>query len=129
MQRRFGLTYLFISHDLRVVRHVATRVAVMYLGRIVELADQRTPVSHPPAPVHPCPSGLRPLAPGRRPPPGPPLGEVASAAHDPVRLPLPPSLPARRCEICRTDDPALRVAGSSHGGPDHVAACHLLEQL
>jgi oligopeptide transport system ATP-binding protein len=50
LQERFGLTYLFISHDLSMVRHIATRVAVMYLGRIVELQPREPPVSEP---LHP----------------------------------------------------------------------------
>ena len=52
LQRQRGLTYLFISHNLAVVRHIADRVGVMYLGRLVELADKATLFARPRHPVH-----------------------------------------------------------------------------
>ena len=52
LQKQFGLTYLFVAHDLSVVEHISDRVAVMYVGKMVELAERDTALRHPEAPLH-----------------------------------------------------------------------------
>jgi oligopeptide/dipeptide ABC transporter ATP-binding protein len=122
LQREFGLTYLFISHDLRVVRHVADRVAVMYLGRIVEIADKATLYK---APQHPYTRALLSAVPAHR--PGAArrrtdvVGEVASARA------VPPGCRYHtRCPyvmpVCRVEEPELADLGGAHR-----SACHLVQ--
>ena len=117
-----NLTYLFISHDLRVVRHVADRVAVMYLGRIVEIADKATLYK---SPQHPYTRALLSAVPAHR--PGTVrkktevVGEVASARAVPsgcrYHTRCPYVMP-----VCRIQEPELIDLGSNHS-----SACHLVQ--
>ena len=121
LQRELGLTLLFIAHNLAVVRHLCDRVAVMYLGRIVEVARTEELFANP---RHPYTQGLLQaiprLEPGR-------ASEAVAVEGDP---PSPLNLPTGcrfhpRCPlsqpVCHTDDPALTAGPAA---PAHTAACH-----
>jgi len=121
LQAKFGLTYLFIAHDLSMVRHISDRVAVMYLGRIVEIADWRAIYDDP---RHPYSQALLSAIPI----PDPVLeskrqrtileGDVPSAANPPKGCRFNTRCPVRQ-ERCYSDDPQLREIT-----PGHWAACH-----
>jgi oligopeptide transport system ATP-binding protein len=121
LQDQFGLTYLFISHDLRVVRHIADRVAVMYLGRIVEIGDKRTLYANP---LHPYTQALMqavPLPePGRARAAPRVAGDVPSAQNIPLGCRF-----HTRCvhamDVCRTIDPVLATVADGR-----QVACHLI---
>jgi oligopeptide transport system ATP-binding protein len=115
-----GLTYLFIAHNLAVVEHFSTRVAVMYLGRIVELAPSDELYAHP---LHPYTQALLASAPLAD--PDAPVRAPALAGDVPSPLDMPPGCRfASRCPkvmaVCREVDPAL-----SELEPEHWVACHL----
>jgi oligopeptide transport system ATP-binding protein len=122
LQAEFGLTYLFIAHDLAVVRHISDRVAVMYLGKIVELADRKALYDEP---LHPYTRALLSAVPI----PDPELelrrermvlrGEVPSALAPPPGCVFHPRCPIA-IDRCRGDVPQLREIK-----PGHWAACHL----
>jgi len=127
LQQKRRLTYLFIAHDLAVVRHIADQVAVMYLGRIVERAPAAAIYS---GPRHPYTRALLSAVPD----PNPRAarvrivlsGDIPSPAHPPSGCPFHPRCPhPKKNDRCRTEAPALRVVG---GNPAHVAACHFAEQ-
>ncbi len=116
MQQRLGLTYLFIGHDLAVVRYLSDTVGVMYFGRMVELGPARLVLRHP---AHPYTRRLVALAAGDA-----PLGAVRMQGELPNPL-SPPSgcLFRTRCPYadatCAARLPEMRPVG-----PDHLAACH-----
>ena len=95
LQRELGLTYVFVAHNMGVVEHISDRVAVMYLGRIAELADRRELFRNQ---EHPYTAGADvgdpDPEPGAAPPAGHPHGRRAEPGQPAVRLPLPSALPA-----------------------------------
>ena len=122
LQQRLGLTYLFISHDLSMVRHLADRVAVMYLGRIVELAPVDDLYDRP---KHPYTSALHSAVPVPDPEAETRRERVILEGDVPSPSSPPPGCPFHtRCPIaeeqCRTDVPEWRELGT-----DHWVACHL----
>ncbi|WP_428245349.1 ABC transporter ATP-binding protein [Ferrovibrio sp.] len=121
LQQEFGLSYLFIAHDLSVVRHISHRVAVMYLGRIVEIADCDALFENP---QHPYTEALLSAVPR----PDPRKARKARIIL-PGDIPSPVSPPSgcrfhTRCSLatdrCRSESPAFREVA-----PRHWAACHL----
>jgi len=124
LQRRFGLSYLFIAHDLAVVKHIADRVAVMYLGKIVELADKSTLFANP---RHPYTQALFSSIPI----PDPTVPRGTGIIQGDVPSPLNPPSGCRfhtRCphaeERCRVEEPTFREIA-----PGHRAACHFVERI
>jgi oligopeptide/dipeptide ABC transporter ATP-binding protein len=126
LQSEFGLTYLFVAHDLSVVRHISDRVAVMYLGKIVEITDRKSLYEDP---QHPYTKALLSAVPI----PDPVVeaqrehvvlgGEVPSSLDPPSGCVFHPRCPIAVAE-CRTVIPDLREVK-----PDHQAACIRLEGL
>jgi oligopeptide transport system ATP-binding protein len=121
LQDEFGLSYLFVAHDLGVVRHVSDRVAVMYLGRIVESAGAADLYEHP---LHPYSNALLSAVPIPDPKLNARRERLVLEGDVPSPIDPPPGCHFHtRCpwttDVCRTDDPDLRALE-----PEHVAACH-----
>lgn len=126
LQKDFDLTYLFISHDLGVVRHISDRVIVMYLGKFVEVADKKSLFENP---QHPYTKALLSAIPST-------TGEKRERIilSGDVPSPIDPPTGCRfhtRCpfatEKCVTDVPELRKTDLMEDG--HVAACHYMEEI
>ena len=119
LQAERGLSYVFVSHDLRIVRHIADRVAVMYLGRIVEIGDKETIYRRP---RHPYTEALLAAVPVPR--PGRPRrraavqGEIPSPMNPPAGCAFHPRCPMAT-DRCRVEMPVLRDVD------DRNVACHL----
>jgi oligopeptide/dipeptide ABC transporter ATP-binding protein len=120
LRERFGIAYLFISHDLRVVRHLSERVAVMYLGRVVELAPAERIYTRPQHPYTEALLSAVPVPePGRRRTRIVLRGDVPSPIAPPPGCPFHPRCP-KAIALCATERPALREVA-----PGHLSACHL----
>ena len=125
LQAEKHLTYLFIAHDISVVRHISNRIGVMYLGQMVELAESYELCSKP---MHPYTKSLLSAVP--LPDPVKTRSQQRTVLEGDVPSPLHPPTGCRfhtRCphatERCKTEMPQL-----FEHSPGHFAACHLLEQ-
>ena len=124
LQEQFGLTFLFISHDLSVVKHIADRVGVMYLGRIVEDAPKKEFYS---SPLHPYSQALLSAVPSMIPGHDKKriilTGDVPSPANPPSGCPFHTRCP-KAFDMCPVVVPELKKVG-----PDHYASCHLVKEV
>jgi oligopeptide/dipeptide ABC transporter ATP-binding protein len=125
LQSEMNLTYLFIAHDLSVVKHISDNIAVMYLGKIVEYTDADSVYRNP---LHPYTQALISAIPV----PDPSVRQQKIVLHGDVPSPLNPPPGCRfhtRCPFafgrCRSEDPELKPAPGTVG-EEHLAACHLV---
>ncbi len=126
LQEKMGLTYLFIAHDLLVVRHISNRIAVMYLGKMVELADSAAMYEHP---LHPYSKALMSAVPMPDPKIARANQRIPLSGDIPSPLNAPSGCPFRTrcefaCERCAQEVPEFREIEKGH-----FVACHRVEEL
>ena len=126
LQEKMGLTYLFIAHDLLVVRHISDRIAVMYLGRMVELADAGEIYDHP---LHPYSKSLLSAVPVPDPKIARANQRILLSGDIPSPLNAPSGCPFRtRCpyakDICAESMPEFREVSTGH-----FVACHRVDEI
>ncbi len=126
LQEQLGLTYLFIAHDLLVVRHISDRIAVMYLGRMVELADAGEIYDHP---LHPYSQSLLSAVPVPDPKIARANQRIALSGDIPSPLNAPSGCPFRtRCkyakDICAQSMPEFKEVSTGH-----FVACHRVDEI
>lgn len=124
LQKEFHLTFLFISHDLSVVRHISDRVMVMYLGKVVEIAEKKDLFD---SPLHPYTNALLSAIPV----PNPKIKKERILLKGDVPSPINPPTGCRfhtRCPFatskCKTEEPVLREMGKNH-----YVSCHFAEEF
>ena len=126
LQQEMDLTYLFIAHDLLVVRHISDRIAVMYLGKLVELADAKEIYDHP---LHPYSKSLMSAVPVPDPKVARANQRVVLSGDIPSPLNAPSGCPFRTrcpyaCDACAQSMPELKELSSGH-----FVACHRAEEV
>ena len=126
LQEKLGLTYLFIAHDLLVVRHISDRIAVMYLGKMVELAEADEIYNHP---LHPYSQSLLSAVPVPDPKIARANQRIALTGDIPSPLNAPSGCPFRtRCRYA-TDACAQSMPPFEEVAPGHFVACHRVKEI
>ena len=126
LQEKLGLTYLFIAHDLLVVRHISDRIAVMYLGKMVELAEADEIYNHP---LHPYSQSLLSAVPVPDPKIARANQRIALSGDIPSPLNAPSGCPFRtRCRYA-TDACAQSMPPFEEVAPGHFVACHRVKEI
>ena len=126
LQEKLGLTYLFIAHDLLVVRHISDRIAVMYLGKMVELAEANEIYNHP---LHPYSQSLLSAVPVPDPKVARANQRIALSGDIPSPLNAPSGCPFRtRCRYA-TEACAQSMPPFEEVAPGHFVACHRVKEI
>ncbi|MDR3606694.1 MAG: dipeptide ABC transporter ATP-binding protein [Oligoflexia bacterium] len=128
LQKELGLTYLFIAHDLKVVEHISNRVAVMYLGNVVEVAEAQELYANPKHPYTQALLSAIPIPdPMRRKERVILKGDVPSPINPPAGCHFNPRCPVARSGPCQAKAPELKLAPGHQTAIPHEVACHFAE--